>query len=182
MLFPMVTALVFSTQTRRPNVLWVLIDDWGYNDVGFHNRDNENLIRTPHIDWLAESAHGVRLERFYSQPICTPTRVQALSGRYQIHTGFQHAVLRQGQDHGLATNESTIAERLRPLGYSSHAIGKWHIGMSELRWTPLRRGFDTFLGFWGGSEDHYTHRQGKYLDFRDGEVSHSMARLLYGSV
>eukprot|EP01043_Picozoa_sp_COSAG02_P109010 COSAG02_NODE_45065_length_360_cov_1.176245_1_plen_59_part_10 len=57
----------------------------GYNDWGLHNKRNSDEIRTPHMDALATSPHGVHLERFYSQPICTPTRTQMLSGRYQIH-------------------------------------------------------------------------------------------------
>jgi|EP01047_Picozoa_sp_COSAG01_P089738 arylsulfatase B len=82
------------------------------------------------MDALATSPHGVHLERFYSQPICTPTRTQMLSGRYQIHTGMQHAVLWKQQVNGLPKNESTIAEYLRPLGYATHAIGK--VGVCRL--------------------------------------------------
>ena len=90
-----------------------------------HNRENEDIIRTPFMDQLASSAHGIRLERFYSQPICTPTRSQTLTGRYQIHTGLQHGVLWKGQRNGLPPNETTAAEHLKRLGYSTHAIGKW---------------------------------------------------------
>ena len=89
------TALVGAAAASpgRPNVIFTLVDDWGYNDVGYHNADNEGIISTPHMDRLSSSAHGIRLERFYSQPICTPTRSQTLTGRYQIHTGLQHGVL-----------------------------------------------------------------------------------------
>ena len=145
------------------------MDDWGYNDVGFHNQANENIIRTPNMDRLSASPHGIRLERFYSQPICTPTRSQALTGRYQIHTGLQHGVLWQTVDNGLPLNETTVAEHLGKLGYSTHAVGKWHVGFHNLSMTPTRRGFDTFFGFWGGSEDHWTHQSG-HLDFRLGEA------------
>ena len=99
-------------------------------------------MRTPHLDALATDPHGVHLERFYSQPICTPTRTQLLSGRYQIHTGMQHAVLWKMQANGLPRNETTVAEHLRAVGYATHAIGKWHCGMTEMWRTPLRRGFD----------------------------------------
>ena len=132
----------------RPNVIFTLVDDWGYNDVGYHNAENEGVIRTPNMDRLSSSAHGIRLERFYSQPICTPTRSQTLTGRYQIHTGLQHGVLVRpspcccpcmlellvivrvrgqwmGQENGLPLNETTAAEHLRKLGFTTHAIGKW---------------------------------------------------------
>ena len=153
----------------KPNVIFVLVDDWGYNDVGYHNAQNENIIRTPNMDRLSSSIHGIRLEKFYSQPICTPTRSQTLTGRMQIHTGLQHGVLWSTQPSGLPLNETTVAEHLGTLGYSTHAIGKWHVGHANLSMTPLRRGFETFFGFWGGSEDHWSHHSGP-LDFRDGEA------------
>ena len=110
-----------------PHVLFVLVDDLGHGNVGFHRApgDQPPEVATPHMDALATSPHGVHLERFYSQPICTPTRTQMLSGRYQIHTGMQHGVLWKQQVNGLPKNETTIAEYLRPLGYATHAVGKW---------------------------------------------------------
>ena len=92
---------------NKPNIIFCLVDDWGYNDVGYHNAENEGIIRTPNMDRLSSSMHGIRLEKFYSQPICTPTRSQTLTGRYQIHTGLQHGVLWLGQENGLPTNETT---------------------------------------------------------------------------
>ena len=72
----------FSEKNRsQPNIVFVLADDYGYHDVGYHG----SRIRTPNLDRLA--AAGVRLENYYVQPICTPTRSQLMSGRYQIHTG-----------------------------------------------------------------------------------------------
>ena len=93
-----------------------------------HNALNENAIRTPHLDDLAQGAHGhgVLLESAYSQPICSPTRSQLLTGRYQIHTGLQHGVIWPAQPNGLPTNETTVAERLRAVGYTTAAVGKWH--------------------------------------------------------
>jgi arylsulfatase A-like enzyme len=125
------------------------------------------------MDRLSSSEHGIRLEKAYSQPICTPTRSQTLTGRYQIHTGLQHGVLWMGQENGIPLNETTAAEYLSRENYTTHAIGKWvsshyclpslwfcrnsflrwfgcqHVGFANLSMTPLRRGFDTFLGFWG---------------------------------
>ena len=105
--------------------------DFGYNDLGLHNALNENVIRTPHLDFLAqgEHGHGVLLENAYSQPICSPTRSQLLTGRYQIHTGLQHGVIWPAQPNGIPTNETTVADRLKAVGYSTHGVGKWH-GMS----------------------------------------------------
>jgi hypothetical protein len=62
----------------RPNIIFIIADDLGYNDVGYHGSE----IKTPNIDKLAMS--GVRLENYYVQPVCTPTRGQLLTGRYQV--------------------------------------------------------------------------------------------------
>ena len=159
-------ALTAVSEASRPHVIWIVADDFGYNDLGAHNRENENAMRTPHLDWLATSAHGVLLENAYSQPICSPTRAQLMTGRYQIRTGLQHGVIWPAQPNGLPLNESTIADRLRALNYSTHAVGKWHIGFHTHAHTPLERGFDTFFGFWGGGEDYSTHMSSGGFDFR----------------
>eukprot|EP01044_Picomonas_judraskeda_P010313 COSAG03_NODE_1316_length_4341_cov_5.833333_2_plen_161_part_00 len=124
----------------RVNLLWIIADDFGFNDIGYHNAQNEGIIRTPHLDRLAAS--GVKLENAFSQPICTPTRSQALSGRHQIHTGLQHGVIWPLQPNGLPLNETVIAAELRALGYRTHAIGKWHVGDYTIGHVPTRRGFD----------------------------------------
>ena len=93
-----------------------------------------------------------------------------MSGRYQIHTGLQHGVLWSTVINSLPTNETTIAQHLKAVGYTTHAVGKWHLGHAVLADTPLRRGFDTFRGFWGGSEDHYSKVSGGHFDFREQEA------------
>ncbi len=73
--------LTLSESASQPHILFVLADDYGWNDIGYHGSE----IKTPNLDQLA--AEGVKLENYYVQPICTPSRSQLLSGRYQIHTG-----------------------------------------------------------------------------------------------
>ena len=155
-----------------PHIIWVVADDFGFNDWGVHNRENVGDMRTPELDSLASSPGGAILMNAYSQPICSPTRSQLLSGRHQIHTGLQHGVIWPAQPNGLPLNETTIAEHLRTAGFATHAVGKWHVGFFERAYTPLRRGFDSFFGFWGGGEDHYTHVSGGGFDFRSGEETH----------
>ena len=79
----MVTIMaVHATRThRQPHIIWIIADDFGYNDLGLHNQHNEDVIQTPHLNQLAQGDHGVLLENSYSQPICSPTRSQLLSGR-----------------------------------------------------------------------------------------------------
>ena len=83
-----------------------------------------------------------------------------MSGRYPYHTGLQRGVIRPPQPYGLPLNITTIAQRLNTAGYSTHAIGKWHLGFCNWSYTPTERGFDSFFGYYEGAEDYYTHRRG----------------------
>ena len=107
---------------QPPHIVFMLIDDYGHTDVGYHNRNYDNLLRTPHLDTLA--ATGIKLENYYVQPVCTPTRSQLLSGMYQIHTGLQHGVIHPEQPYGLPTNISLMSNRLIERGYVAHKVGK----------------------------------------------------------
>ncbi|XP_053389731.1 arylsulfatase J-like, partial [Mercenaria mercenaria] len=139
-----------SGYITKPNILLIVADDLGYNDVGYHGSE----IKTPYIDNLALS--GIRLENYYVQPICTPTRGQLLTGRYQIYTGLNW-VLRPATPSGLSLDNPTIAEKLRNSGYTTHMVGKWHVGFSKPEYLPTKRGFDSFFGFLTGHSDYYTH-------------------------
>ena len=143
---------VFAAKTP-PNIVFILADDFGFRDVGFHG---STVIKTPTLDRLAYS--GVRLDNYYVQPICTPTRSQLLSGRYQIHTGLQHGVLYPCQPNSLPEEIPTLANMLHDAGYATHMVGKWHIGYYEEQLIPTRRGFDSFFGYLNGGEDYYSHR------------------------
>ena len=99
------------------------------------------------------------MNRTYVQPVCSPTRSAFMSGRFPIHTGLQHEVIRPPQPYGLPLNITTIAQHLQSAGYSTHAIGKWHLGFCNTKYTPTERGFDSHFGYYVGAEDYYTHRR-----------------------
>jgi arylsulfatase A-like enzyme len=132
----------------KPNILFIVGDDMGYADVGFHGCKD---IPTPNLDALAAS--GVRCTSGYvSGPYCSPTRAGLLTGRYQ--TRFGHEFNPSGTDAGLPLGEKTIADRLRASGYATGLVGKWHLG-SGAEYQPQRRGFDEFFGFLGGSHSYF---------------------------
>ena len=137
--------------------MFFLADDYGFADVGYHTTmygNDTNVIQTPNFDAL--SSTGVRLEKYYIQPVCSPTRATLLTGRYVFHHGI-HVPLIDSSSSVLPLNETTVAERLKSAGYATHLVGKWHLGFKTWDYTPLRRGFDSTYGFFAGSQDYWNH-------------------------
>ncbi|KAJ0179606.1 hypothetical protein K1T71_005318 [Dendrolimus kikuchii] len=179
MLYPLfsllcVCASYASTLRIKPHIVFILADDLGWNDVGFHG---SNQIPTPNIDSLAVS--GLMLHNYYVTPICTPSRAALMTGKYPIHTGMQHGVLYGAEPRVLPLTEKLLAQYLKELGYRTHLIGKWHLGSYKKEGLPLNRGFETHIGFWTGKIDMYDHtnmEKGSWgFDFRRGfEVAHDL--------
>jgi len=167
-----ITALAFalggsvasSAESAKPNILYIVADDLGWKDVGFHGSD----IKTPNIDELARN--GARLEQFYAQPMCTPTRAALMTGRYPFRYGLQTAVIFSGHTYGLATDEWLLPQALKDVGYQTAIIGKWHLGHADRKYWPKQRGFDYQYGPLLGEIDYFTHQQHGVLDwYRDNK-------------
>jgi arylsulfatase A-like enzyme len=134
---------------RRPNLVIILADDYGYADAGFQGcRD----IPTPQIDSIA-SGGVVCTSGYVSGPYCSPTRAGLLTGRYQQRFGHEYNP-GSGPEIGLALTETTIADRLKAAGYDTGLVGKWHLGAAP-RFHPQRRGFDEYFGFLGGGHSYF---------------------------
>ncbi|GAB6024760.1 Arylsulfatase [Chamberlinius hualienensis] len=140
-----------QSKPKQPNIIFVLADDLGWNDVGFRNPD----IITPHIDNAA--LNGIILDSSYVQPVCTPTRASIMTGYYPFRTGMQAAVILFFAQMGLPLQFKLLPETLQELGYSTHLVGKWHLGSCNQSYLPTNRGFDDFFGFLSGAEHFYTH-------------------------
>lgn len=123
----------------RPNVVIVFIDDLGYGDIGPFGATRQ---KTPNLDRMA--AEGMKLTSFYAAPVCSVSRAQLLTGCYGVRVGVPGVYL-PAAPRGLNPAEWTIAERLRPLGYATACIGKWHLG-DQPEFLPTRQGFDRYFG------------------------------------
>lgn len=143
--------VIGAEAAQPPNIIYILADDLGWQDVGFHGSD----IKTPNLDRLA--ATGVELEEFYVQPLCTPTRAALLTGRYPLRYGLQTGVIPSASLYGLATDEYLLPEALHDAGYETALVGKWHLGHADQKYWPRQRGFDHFYGALVGEIDHFKH-------------------------
>ena len=137
-------------QTQRsgtPNIVFILVDDLGWSDVGCYNRNTSH--ETPHVDQLA--AQGMRFTDFYAAgPVCSPTRASILTGKYPVRTGITTYLLSPTRDpknvaHHLALDEHTIAEAFKKHGFATGYFGKWHLGYQREHWA-VHQGFDVAKG------------------------------------
>lgn len=142
-----VSALPEMPAPGAPNIVFILVDDLGWSDVGCYNPST--TYETPHVDQLA--AQGMRFTDFYAAgPVCSPTRASILTGKYPVRTGITTYLLSPTRDpqnvkHHLALNEKTIAEAFKQYGYRTGYFGKWHLGYSREHWAA-QQGFDVAKG------------------------------------
>ena len=156
--------LLARADAMRPNIVFIMADDLGNADLGYRGSE----IKTPNIDKLANE--GVRLESFYGQQVCTPSRAALMTGRYPMRYGLQTLVIFPSHTYGLPTNELTLPQALKDTGYKTLMVGKWHLGHADKKYWPQNRGFDYFYGNVMGEVDYFTRERGGIIDWqRNGE-------------
>ena len=156
-----------DTRINKPHIVLMVGDDMGWNDIGYGSLDLKGA--SPNLDDLA--SQGVRLENFYSQHLCTPARASLMTGKYPVNIGMQHEeVITPQSPWGLNLTEKILPAFMKHNGYTTHAIGKWHLGHYTFPYMPTARGFDTFAGYLTDQIHYYNHTYPQMLAgayFRD---------------
>ncbi len=162
LLFPLL-CLAQDNQSNRPNIVFILADDLGRHDCGFMG----GPISTPNLDKLCSA--GAKLDAFYVQPVCSPTRAAYMTGRYPMRHGLQVGVVRPWAQYGLPLEERTLAQALHDAGYTTGITGKWHLGHFERKYLPTSRGFDFQYGHYNGAIDYFTHERDGGFDWHKND-------------
>ena len=136
--------VVFSafvgSEEKQTNVIIFLVDDLGWADISLRGAP----IDTPAIDSLFEE--GLTLDRFYTTPICSPTRAALMTGRDPLRLGISYSVVMPWMNNGVHPDEHFMPESFKAAGYQTAMVGKWHLGHSQEIFHPNARGFDDFYG------------------------------------
>jgi arylsulfatase A-like enzyme len=141
------------------NIIVIIADDLGFADVGFRGKD----IHTPFMDSLA--AEGTIFDQFYTQPVCTGTRVSIYTGDYAFKQGF-NGVIWPWSDYGILKKDN-LPNTFKRNNYDTYLIGKWHVGHSKKRYLPNQMGFNYHYGGHTGAMDHWSHTYHNVHDFQE---------------
>ena len=140
LLFSFLLSFLVLGQEKKPNIIIFLVDDLGWADISLRGAP----FNTPNIDSLFEE--GVSLNRFYTTPICSPTRAALMTGRDPLKLGVAYSVIMPWMNNGIHPDEHFMPESFKLNGYQTAIIGKWHLGHSQETFHPNQRGFDHFYG------------------------------------
>ena len=145
--------------TKKPHIVFMMVDDWGWADVGYHRETPTRDISTPNIDNLVKE--GLQLDQHYVYNWCSPSRSAFLSGRVPIHVNdVSCEVCYNPKDKvsgygGIPLNMTVIATKMKEAGYAAYQVGKWHVGMATTEHIPTGRGFNTSFGYLNAANDYY---------------------------
>ena len=152
-------------QASKPHIVFMLVDDWGWANVGYHRNSSLKEIVTPNIDNLVKE--GLELNQHYVFRVCSPTRSSFLTGRLPIHVNYQGTseISYNPNDPvsgfgGIPRNMTGIGTIMKKGGYTTHMVGKWNAGMATPDHTPQGKGFDTSLNYFNHANDFYDETAG----------------------
>ena len=159
----MLVSVALASATK-PHLMYLLVDDWGWANWGAHRPPDFPETVTPTLDRLA-SVEGVVLDHYYVHMYCSPSRSSLQTGRFPIHVNVVNADERVANPDdtlagfaGVPRNMTTLAQKLKDVGYRTHFVGKWDCGMATHEHTPAGRGYDTSLLYFEHANDYWTMR------------------------
>ena len=148
---------------NKPNIVYVIVDDLGWKDVGFHG----GVPLTPNIDQLAKE--GALLERFYTLPFSTSTRAAVLTGRYPMRYGLQMLSILPWNSYGIPADERLLPGALSEIGYETAAFGEWRLGHANKVFWPTQKGFKYFYGSLNKGLNHFKTLENYNTDWWENE-------------
>ncbi|CAP34693.2 Protein CBR-SUL-3 [Caenorhabditis briggsae] len=147
-----------QTATQKPNVLFIMADDLGFNDLDW----KDSTLHTPNLRNLAFHKNTALMTNSYVNQLCTPTRSAFMTGYYPFRVGTQAGVFLHMEPAGVPTMFPFLSENMRQLDYSTYLVGKWHLGYCKKEFLPTNRGFDYFYGFYGPQTGYFNHSADQY--------------------
>ena len=153
--------LVKPAEDTKPHIVMMLVDDWGWANVGYHRNPPTKEVVTPNIDSLV--TNGLELDQHYAYRFCSPSRSTLMSGRLPIHVNDLNLNPENYNPKdpvsgfsAIPRNMTGIATKMKAAGYATHQVGKWDAGMATPDHTPKGRGFDSSFGYFHHDNDYYT--------------------------
>ena len=152
------------SSARKPHIVFLLVDDWGWANVGYHRSQPTPEVATNNFDRLLKE--GLELDQHYTFNQCGPSRCSLLTGRLPIHVSDRNIEPQYYNPKdpvsgftGIPRNMTGIGEKMKQGGYATHMVGKWDAGMATPDHTPLGRGFQTSLGYFHHANDYFTEQE-----------------------
>ena len=153
--------------SSQPHIVFMLVDDWGWANAGFHRDPPTPEVVTPNIDSLVKQ--GLELDQHYVFKLCSPSRCSLLTGRLPIHVNDDNKINPTDYNpkdpvsgfQGIPRDMTVIAEKMKEAGYATHQVGKWDAGMATPTHVPLGRGFDSSLCYFHHDNDFYNETAGR---------------------
>ena len=150
-----------QSPAEKPHIVFFMVDDWGWANVGYHRNPPTREVDTPNFDSLRNQ--GLELDQHYVYQFCSPSRSSLLSGRLPIHVNDKNDQIDTYNPKdpvsgfaGIPRNMTGIAIKMREAGYATHQVGKWHAGGATPDHTPTGRGFQSSFGYFNYANDYYT--------------------------